>query len=124
MDLRDNLIQVLVSQKTLFKAFVQEIAMCCHDIINSFTRFKLLFELMIIRLKHLNLHIVHVVFAELKHPVPQGVRLLKGCLHVALFGALMLEPDLFEVFFSVFALEEVSEDELVLVYCSFRDDQG
>ena len=36
----------------------------------------------------------------------------------------MLKPDLFKVLFGVFALEQMSEDQLVLVDRLLRDDQS
>lgn len=61
-------------------------------------------------LQDLNLHVVHIIFAELKHAVAQRVGLLKLCLNVAFFCTLVLQPDRLEVLFNVLALEEVAEN--------------
>jgi hypothetical protein len=61
-----------------------------HDyFVDSFNFFKLLLELVIVRLKNLNLHVIHVVFAELKHSVPKGIGKLKAALDIAFFSLLM-----------------------------------
>ena len=47
-----------------------------HHVINCLNRPKLGLELVQVGLEHLDLHVVHVVLAELEHTMAQGVRLL------------------------------------------------
>lgn len=47
-------------------------------------------------------------------------RLNQSRLNLAFFRALVLLPHILKIFANVLALQEVSEDELVLVYCAFR----
>jgi len=61
--------QVLIRQKTLFKAFIKEVAVEQYNFIDSLDLFQLFLQLAMVRLKHLILHVVHVVLAELEHPV-------------------------------------------------------
>jgi len=76
-----------------------------------------------IRLKHFNLHVVHVILRELQHAMPQRIRLLHLRLHIALLSGLVLQPNLLEVLAHILTLQEVSEDQLVLVYRALRNDQ-
>lgn len=95
-----------------------------HHIVYRLHSLKLRLQLVQVGLKYLNLHVVHVVFAELKHAVSQGVRLLEDGLYVTLLGGLVLEPHLLQMFLGIFALKQVSEDQLILVDSFLGDDQG
>lgn len=77
---------------------------------------------MVVGLENFNLHVIHVVFAELKHSVTKGIGKLKTALDVAFFGLLVRTPYVFKVFFCIFTLEQVTEDQLVFIYRLFRND--
>jgi ABC-type phosphate/phosphonate transport system permease subunit len=93
-----------------------------HDyFVDGFNFFKLLLEFVVVRLKNLNLHVIHVVFAELKHSVTKSIGKLKATLHVAFFGLLMGTPYVFKVFLCIFTLKKVTENQLVFIYRLFRN---
>ena len=98
--------------------------MVLHHIIDRLHSLQLLLESQPHRLQHFDLHVVQVILDELEHAMAQGVSLLEHTLYVTFLGGLVLEPDLFKVFFGVFALEQMSEDQLVLVDRLLRDDQS
>ena len=96
-----------------------------HDyLVDRFNFFQLLLQLVVIGLENLNLHVIHVVFAELKHSVTKGISKLKTALYVAFFCLLMGTPYVFKVFLCIFTLKQVTEDQLVFIYCLFRNYQS
>ena len=90
MNLGYDFVQVLVGQETLLQAFVQEIGVMGHDLVDGLASAQLLFQFVVVGLKDFNLHVVHVVLAKLEHAMTQGICLLQGRLDIALFGSLML----------------------------------
>lgn len=68
-NLSDSLNQLLISQKALFQAWVQKIAMQSNNIVNSLYMLQRMFKLVKVWLKNFDLHVVHIVFWKLKHPV-------------------------------------------------------
>ena len=76
-----------------------------HDIVNGPHCTKLSLQFVKVGFEHLNLHVVHIVFAKLEHPVPQGICLLQNALYVTFLSGLVLEPDLLKVLLRVLALE-------------------
>jgi len=95
-----------------------------HHFVNSFHFLQLKLELVEVGLEHFDLHIVHVVLAELQHSVPQRIGLLQRALHVTLLSRLVLKPHILEVLLNVLALQQVSEDQLVLVDGLLGDNQS
>ena len=67
---------MLVRQKALLEALIEEVGVVVHNIIDSFNSPQLRLQFVIVRLKDFNLHVIHVVFDKLKHSMAQGVRLL------------------------------------------------
>lgn len=107
--------QVLISEKALLQTLVQELGVSLHHIVNrSHTRLEPESELMKVGFKNLEDHIVDVVFAEVEHAVAQGEGLLLEALDAVLFRGLVVKPNFFKVTLDVFAVEQVTEDELVL----------
>jgi hypothetical protein len=68
--------KVLVGEQALFETFVQEVGMEHNDLVDCLDLLQLLFKLVVVWLKHFYLHVVHVILAELKHPMAQSIRQL------------------------------------------------
>ena len=115
IDHGDNLEQVLVRQQTLFKAFVQETSMQSHNLVDRLDFLEALFELVPVGLQYFNLHVVHIIFAELEHPVAKGITRLKFTLHIAVFGGLVSEPRALQELLDILALEQMAEYQLILI---------
>lgn len=47
-----------------------------NDLVDCLDLLQLLFKLVVVWLKHFDLHVVHVILAELKHPMAQSIRQL------------------------------------------------
>lgn len=75
---------MLVCQQALLETFVEEFGVVHHDIVNRLHCPQLLLELVVIGLQYLDLHVVHVVFAELEHPVTECVSLYQHIVNIAL----------------------------------------
>lgn len=84
----------MVGQQALFETLIQKVGVVEHDIVDGLDCFELGFKFVQVGLEHLNLHVVHVVFAELKHAMAQGVSLLQDTLDVTFFCRHVLEPHL------------------------------
>ena len=79
-------------EQTLVQASVQEGVVQLYDLVDRPDLAQLGLELVEVRLKHLEQHVVEVVFTELQHLVPCSVGLRKHALYVALLRRLVYGP--------------------------------
>ena len=124
VDAVDDLEKFLVREQALLEALVQEVRVVEHNIVDGLAGFELSFQLAHVWFKHLDLYEVHVILTELEHAVTERICLLEEALDLMLFVLLMLQPELLQELFSIFALKQVSENELVFVDSLLRNDQG
>ena len=75
-----------------------------HDIVDGLHCSQLLLQFMIVGLQNFDLHVVHVILAELEHPVAKGVGLNQHVMDVAFFCVLVRKPDVFKVLLGILAL--------------------
>lgn len=81
VDLSEDAEEVLVCDEAFFQAFVQEVIVRYQDFIYSLGFHQAVFELVEVRLQDLHYHVVDVVLAELRHPIPEKEGFLQHAIH-------------------------------------------
>lgn len=117
-------VDFLVGEKALVEALIEEVVVKNYDFVDCFDLFEVILELIEVGLEDLEEHVVEVILAELQHFVTRSISLREHLLDIALLGGLMDAPGFLETVLNILLEKQVPEDQLVLVYNFFGNNQA
>ena len=117
-------VDFLVGEKALVEALIEEVVVKNYDFVDCFDLFEVILELIEVGLEDLEEHVVEVILAELQHFVTRSISLREHLLDIALLGRLMDAPGFLETILNILLEKQVPEDQLVLVYNFFGNNQA